>query len=64
MTVLCTISVIAMKFLVMADVEGKVLAEGATRYVVDFSIDATKRGFEGDYSRRIVSKDNCVAVQK
>ena len=60
MNVICTIAVISFHFFSTADVKGKILFSNDKSYVVDFSVDAKKRGFAGDYSERIVNKDSCV----
>ena len=60
--VICTIQVVAIHFVSHADVKGKVLAENDTKYVVDFSIEAKKNGYEGDYSNRLVNKLDCVIL--
>lgn len=49
-----------MHFMSLADVEGKVLASNESRYLVDFSKEASTRGFDGDYSKKLVLKTDCV----
>ena len=63
-TVICTIQVIAMHFMSKADVIGHTKSQSNTHYLVDFSVDAKRQGFEGDYSNRIVNKSDCIKLNK
>lgn len=60
MIVICTITVVSMHFMSKADVEGKVLNSNQFKYLVDFSEDAKMRGFDGDYSKKLVDKKDCL----
>jgi hypothetical protein len=63
MTVICTILVVAMHFQSRADIQGTIIAKNDLSYVVDFSKDAEKQGFDGDYSKRIVNRIDCVELK-
>lgn len=45
---------------VRASVEGKVISSNGKFLLVDFSEDAKKQNFVGDYSKVIVDRDECV----
>lgn len=59
--VICTILLINAVGSFKDDVEGHIIAEDDTNFVVDFS-QATK-GYRGDYSRKIVRRSECVRVR-
>lgn len=40
--------------------KGYVIGEMPTQYMVDFSEYAKKQGYVGDYSGKMINKDNCV----
>jgi hypothetical protein len=40
--------------------KGKILAETGKHYLVDFSEYATKRKYIGDYSNKLIDKDQCM----
>ena len=63
MNVICTILVVAMHFEQNADVKGIVIGSNKYRYIVDFSNDAKKNDYEGDYSHKLVLKDDCVEIK-
>lgn len=43
-----------------AQVEGKMLAQDDVHYLVDFSKDAKKHNYDGDYSKVLVDKRECI----
>lgn len=42
---------------------GIVNGQSDIRYLVDFSKDASEKGYVGDYSKRLVSKSDCVELK-
>lgn len=40
--------------------EGKMLSLNTEKYLLDFSVDASLKGYDGDYSKIFVRKENCV----
>lgn len=62
--VVCTIQVVVMHFFSQADVRGKILAVGDNKYLIDFSEEAKQRNFEGDYSKKMVDKQECIIISK
>lgn len=60
MNVICLITVVVGIFGSKTEVRGKVLAESGSMYLVDFSADAKKNGYEGDYSENMVEKSKCI----
>jgi hypothetical protein len=69
MTVVCTLVVTVC----MADcsfgiesrteAEGKIITTGQTKYLVDFSKSAKDGDWMGDYSKKLVQKDDCVKAE-
>jgi hypothetical protein len=43
-----------------AQVEGKMLAQDDSHYLIDFSKDAKKHNYNGDYSKVLVFKNECI----
>lgn len=43
-----------------ATLQGNVLGQNEAQYLVDFSADARKQGFEGNFTHLLVRKDKCV----
>ena len=58
--VVCTIQVLVFHFFLKADLECKILKEDKTQFLVNCSVDAKKNNYDGDYSRLLVSKENCI----
>lgn len=44
--------------------EGKLVQQLSNGYVVDFSKEASKKGYEGDYSQIYADKANCGPARK
>lgn len=59
-TVICTITVLAFHFFSKTEVKGIVLKQNESKYLVDFSKEAKEKGYEGDYSSRLVDKKDCI----
>ena len=65
-TVVCSILVSTMslgftgKNVNKSEVKGKILGENTYSYLVDFSEEAKIKNFLGDYTRKIVNKNDCV----
>lgn len=59
-TILVTFHLGALSFIDKAQVEGKLLKEDAYNYLVDFSEATKKENYDGDYSKKLVSKDKCI----
>lgn len=47
-------------FIQKQQVEGIILKESEANYLVDFSNDAKKHDYVGDYSKKLVPKTDCV----
>lgn len=62
-TVICSITVIIFHVMTKDDVKGTVISQNDSMYVVDFSKEAASKGYEGDYSQRIVRKYDCVEIK-
>lgn len=58
----CSITVVVGLFAGTADVKGTMIAQSDTKYYVNFSKEAKKNGYEGDYSKILVKKDQCVKL--
>lgn len=39
---------------------GKVISQNSVNYLVDFSVNAKRKGLLGDYTKRFVNKDKCM----
>ncbi len=61
--VICTIHILS-GTITYDDLSGKVLAENDIKYAVDFSIDAKKNGYKGNYSQVLVDKGDCVVLSE
>ena len=59
----CTISIVVSGFFTNADVEGKLISQSETKYLVNFSEGVKKFDITGkpsDYSQVLVNKYDCV----
>lgn len=45
-----------------AQMEGTYITENSEKLLIDFSKEALKKGYHGDYSRVFVPRGNCVKV--
>lgn len=63
MDIICSILVTLSHFQSKADVKGHLVAEGEYNYAVDFSQEAKRKGYEGDYTLRIINKSECVKLE-
>lgn len=64
MNVICNILVTyyvgAIGFMSNEQVEGHVISKNSINYLVDFSVDAKKHNYVGDYSKKLVNRNECV----
>lgn len=44
------------------NLKGKIVSESRSQYLVDFSSEAKKKDFLGDYSEVLVDRDKCVPL--
>lgn len=59
-TIMVTIKVGPVRILNNADVEGRLVSQSDTKYLVDFTEGAKRLKAEGDYSQVLVNKLDCV----
>lgn len=59
-TIICSILVITSHFQVRTEASGILLKSNESNYLVDFSKEATENGWEGNYSKKIVPKQDCI----
>ena len=64
MVVWCTLLVMinygGINFQAETAAKGKVISETKENYLVDFSEYANEKDYVGNYSRKLMNKDNCV----
>lgn len=61
--VVCLIMTLKLGATLNSEVKGTLQGENNYSYLVDFSEDAKKLKLDGDYSRRLINKVNCVKVK-
>lgn len=59
-TIMITTKIGGIRILNNADVEGKLVSQSDTKYLVDFTEGAKRLKAEGDYSQVLVNKLDCV----
>lgn len=62
--IICMIPVVLAGALSTKAVNGTLRAEGEQNYVVDFSVEAKRLGYLGEYDTVIIDKDKCVKFRK
>lgn len=67
MNIVCIIQIMfiisGINFIQKDQVEGKILFENETKYLVDFSQVTKKKGYIGDYSKILVDRSECLRLQ-
>lgn len=63
MMAVCLITVVVNHFMVKTSVLGVIKGESEVNYMMDFSKEAEKKGYDGDYGRMIVPKNLCVEAK-
>lgn len=59
-TLIVTYLVGSINFMEKAQLEGKLLKEDSSNYLIDFSIDAKKHNYEGNYNKKLIKKEECI----
>lgn len=59
-SVVCLILTLKLGVTLSTEVKGKIQGENTYSYLVDFSEDAKSLKLDGDYTRRLVNKNDCV----